>query len=80
MKNKQSIENKIFDIIKKIINNNAINKDSLLCFINLLISLLISNFGIITFQYFLQHNLFVILLNQGITVKRSFHYMLVYYS
>ncbi len=30
MKNKQSIENKIFDIIKKIINNNAINKDSLL--------------------------------------------------
>lgn len=30
MKNKQSIENKIFDIIKKIINNNDINKDSLL--------------------------------------------------
>ena len=29
MKTKQSIENKIFDIIKKIINNNAINKDSL---------------------------------------------------
>tara|TARA_B110000003_G_C16603482_1_gene516586 strand:- start:699 stop:944 length:246 start_codon:yes stop_codon:yes gene_type:complete len=29
MKTEQNIENKIFDIIKKIINNNSINKDSL---------------------------------------------------
>ena len=29
MKTEQNIENKIFDLIKKIINNNAINKDSL---------------------------------------------------